>query len=215
MTYTKEQIAAALDLAVLKPTATIGDVIAAARLVAKEGIAAICVAPCNVRLAKRYTDRVCAVIGFPHGNTTPEVKQYEARQAIANGAIELDVVCNFARFMDGKRDREWFGFGNTALYASEHGVLVKAILETCHLNPRQIANLSKVCVRAGADFVKTSTGFGPKGASVEAVKIMLEAVTGKAQVKASGGIKTYADAALYLNLGCARLGAGRYEELLP
>ena len=101
MSYTREQIAAALDLAVLKPTATTGDVIAAARLVKEEGIASICVAPCNVRLAKQYTDRVCAVIGFPHGNTTPEVKQYEARQAIDNGAVELDVVCNYGRFLDG------------------------------------------------------------------------------------------------------------------
>ena len=101
MSCTKEQIAAALDLAVLKPTAATGDVIAAARLVKEEHLAAICVAPCNVRLAKQYTDRVCAVIGFPHGTTTPEVKQYEARQAIGNGATELDVVCNYSYFLDG------------------------------------------------------------------------------------------------------------------
>ena len=101
MSYTKEQIAAALDLAVLKPTAATGDVIAAARLVKEENLASVCVAPCNVRLAKQYTNRVCAVIGFPHGTTTPEVKEYEARQAIDNGAIELDVVCNYGRFLDG------------------------------------------------------------------------------------------------------------------
>jgi deoxyribose-phosphate aldolase len=103
MSYTKEQIAAALDPAVLKPTAATGDVIATARQVQDDGIASLCVAPCNVRLAKRYTDRVCVVIGFPHGNTTPEVKEYEARQAIAHGAIELDVVCNVGRFLDGRR----------------------------------------------------------------------------------------------------------------
>jgi len=216
MSYTREQIAAALDLAVLKPTATIRDVIRAGRLVQKEGIATICVAPCNVALAKRYTDRVCAVIGFPHGNTTPEVKQYEARQAIANGAIELDVVCNLGRFLDGKCDREWLGLGSLIYdaYAARR-MRVKAILETGHLSPRQIANLCKVCVRAGADFVKTSTGFGPEGATVEAVKIMVEAVKGRAEVKASGGIKTYADAARYLDLGCTRIGASVYKELLP
>ena len=128
MTYTKQQITAALDLAVLKPTATTRDVIWAARLVQREGIATLCVAPCNVAIAREYTDRVCAVIGFPHGNTTPEVKQAEARHAIANGAIELDVVCNYGRFINGKSQVEWLGIN--VEYAHERGILVKAILET-------------------------------------------------------------------------------------
>jgi len=213
MNYTKEQIATALDLAVLQPTATTKDVIRAAKLVQKEGLASVCVAPCNVRLAKRYTDRVCAVIGFPHGNTLSEVKDYEARKAIAHGAIELDVVTNFGRFLDGRNDREWFGID--ILYAHERGILVKAILETCYLTVPQIVNFCEVCVRHHVDFVKTSTGFGPGGATVEAVQAMVQAVGGRAGVKASGGIKTYADAARYLDLGCTRLGASRYWELLP
>ena len=213
MTCTKRRIAAALDLAVLKPTAATGDVIAAARLVQEENIASICVAPCNVRLAKRYTDRVCAVIGFPHGNTTPEVKQYEAHQAIAHGAIELDVVCNSGRFLDGTGSTSEL----TPLVVEAHqcGVLVKAILETCYLDDSEIQALCEACVRAGVDFVKTSTGFGPKGATPRAVTIMVEAVAGRVGVKASGGIKTYADAAHYLDLGCTRIGASVYKELLP
>ena len=94
-------------------------------------------------------------------------------------------------------------------------MLVKAILEVCHYTPDQIFQACRLCVAAGVDFVKTSTGFGPGGATPEAVKTMLEAVDGEAQVKASGGIKTYADAARYLDLGCTRLGASTYRELLP
>ena len=223
MSYTKEQIAAALDLAVLKPTAATGDVIAAARLVKEENLASLCVAPCNVRLAKHYTDRVCAVIGFPHGTTTPEVKEYEARQAIGNGAIELDVVCNYGRFLDGtcSLDDGHFdrlGISGVVDVAHTRGVLVKAILETYCLDESQIMQLCEMCVREGVDFVKTSTGFGPGGATVEAVKVMRRTINelgSHVQIKASGGIKTYADACRYLRVGCKRIGASVYEELLP
>ncbi len=223
MSYTKEQISAALDLAVLKPTAATGDVIAAARLVKEENLAALCVAPCNVRLARQYTDRVCAVIGFPHGTTTPEVKQYEARQAIVNGATELDVVCNYSYFLDGtcSLDEPPFdrlGIGGVVRVAHRQGVLVKAILETYRLDESQIMQLCEMCVREGVDFVKTSTGFGPGGATPEAVRIMrrtIEELGSRVQIKASGGIKTYADACLYLRLGCTRIGASVYRELLP
>ncbi len=94
-------------------------------------------------------------------------------------------------------------------------MLVKAILEICYYAPAQIHEACRLCVKSGVDFVKTSTGFGPSGATPEAVKTMLEAVDGEAQVKASGGIKTYADATRYLDLGCTRLGASIYRELLP
>jgi len=223
MSCTKEQIAAALDLAVLKPTAATGDVIAAARLVREENLAAVCVAPCNVRLAKQYTDRVCAVIGFPHGTTTPEVKEYEARQAIANGAIELDVVCNYGYFLDGTCSLDdppfdRLGIGGVVSVAHKQGVLVKAILETYCMDESQIMQLCEMCVREGVDFVKTSTGFGPGGATPEAVKVMRRTVKeldSRVQIKASGGIKTYADACRYLHLGCNRIGASVYQELLP
>jgi len=223
MSCTKEQIAAALDLAVLKPTAATGDVIAAARLVKEENLAAICVAPCNVRLAIRYTDRVCAVIGFPHGTTTPEVKEYEARQAIANGATELDVVCNYSYFLDGTCSLEEppfdrLGIGGVVDVAHKQGVLVKAILETYSLDESQIMQLCEMCVRDGVDFVKTSTGFGRGGATPEAVKVMrrtIEELGSRVQIKASGGIKTYADACRYLRLGCKRIGSSVFRELLP
>jgi deoxyribose-phosphate aldolase len=223
MNYTKEQIARALDLAVLKPTAATGELIAAARLVQEENIASLCVAPCNVRLAKEYTDRVCAVVGFPHGNTTPEVKEYEAEGAIEDGAIELDVVCNVGRFLEGwcrLHDNPPRGLGIEGVIRLAHrkGVIVKAILETACLAPEDIEELCEICVRWRADFVNTSTGFGPGGATPEAVVLMRDNIAriGRhAKVKASGGIKTYEDAALYLDLGCTRLGASTYLGLLP
>jgi len=213
--YTKEQIADALDYAVLKPTATVEEVRAAAALVAKENIRSLCVAPCNVVIAHRITTRIGAVIGFPHGNTTPAVKLHEAALAVGHGATELDVVINYGRLLSGHHQPVHKELTWIVNLVRKFGIPVKAILETCYYNDQQLWNACKLCIHCGVDFVKTSTGFGPGGATPEAVKIMVEAVVGKVQVKASGGIKTYADAAMYLDLGCTRLGAGRYEELLP
>lgn len=208
------RIANALDLAVLQPNARSGDVLDAACVVEEYNLASVCVAPCNVRLARLHTKRVCAVIGFPHGNSLSIVKYMEARRAIDCGACELDVVINFGRFLDGNIEvltPELCGIVN---HAHSVGMKVKAILETCYYTPEQIWIACEHCVEAKVDWVKTSTGFATGGATPEAVKIMLEAVAGRAQVKASGGIKTRKDALMYLNLGCTRLGAGRYKELI-
>ena len=215
MSYTREQIADALDLAVLKPTAEPRDIVRVAREVQRQDIHTICVAPCNVRLAKTQTERVCAVVGFPHGNALPAVKLLEATLAIGHGARELDMVINYGHFLAGTRKTAHEELTLLVHLCKPMGIPVKAILETCYYQPDQIRDACKLCVDCGVDFVKTSTGFGPSGASMEAVTVMVEAVEGKAQVKASGGIKTYADATRYLDLGCTRLGASAFEELLP
>jgi deoxyribose-phosphate aldolase len=215
MSYTREQIAAALDLAVLKPTATAADVRAACALAVAYKIKSVCVAPAWVPMASGLYGNVCAVIAFPHGNTLPEAKYAEAVAAMDCGANELDVVVNYSRFLDsGHRDAFW-EIAAIVKAAHPRGVLVKAILETCYYTPDQIFQACRLCVAARVDFVKTSTGFGPSGATPEAVKTILEAVDGETQVKASGGIKTYADAACYLDLGCTRLGSSTCRELLP
>ena len=214
MSYTREQIAAALDLAVLKPTATAADVRAACALAVANNIMSVCVAPVWVPMARDLYESVCAVIAFPHGNTLPEAKYAEALAAMECGAKELDVVVNYGQLLDGRHEALW-DIAGIVKAAHPQGVLIKAILETCFYTPDQIHEACRLCVKSGVDFVKTSTGFGPGGATPEAVKTMLEAVDGEAKVKASGGIKTYADAARYLDLGCARLGSSRFEELLP
>jgi deoxyribose-phosphate aldolase len=215
MNYTSQQIADALDLAVLKPTATAGDVTRACALANKHKIKSVCVAPCNVRLAAGLFDNISAVVGFPHGNSTADAKYYEAVAAIRDGAKELDVVINYGRFLDGEL---WPVMTELALVVSaahRSGVLVKAILETCRYTSKQTTEACRICVDAGVDFVKTSTGFGRHGATPDAVQLMLDAVQGKARVKASGGIATYADAARYLDMGCARIGSSKFYELLP
>lgn len=214
MSYTREQIAAALDLAVLKPTATAADVRAACALAATNSIKSVCVAPAWVPMASDLYANVCAVIAFPHGNTLPEAKYAEAVAAMDCGAKELDVVVNYGQFLDGRHEALW-DIAAIVKAARPRGVLVKALLEICYYTPAQIHEACRLCVKSGVDFVKTSTGFGPGGATPEAVKTMLVAVDGEAQVKASGGIKTYSDAARYLDLGCTRLGSSRYQELLP
>jgi len=212
--YTKEQIATVLDLAVLKPTATKADVSAACALAVAHKIKSVCVAPVWVPMARDLCPNVCAVVAFPHGNTRPEAKYAEAVAAMDCGAKELDVVGNYGRFLDGYTSA-FRDIAGIVAAARPRGVLVKAILETCYYTPDQIRKACELCVAVGVDFVKTSTGFGPGGATPEAVTIMLEAVKDEAQVKASGGIKTYADAARYLDLGCTRLGASTYLDLLP
>jgi len=215
MSYTKEQIAATLDLAVLKPTAAAADVRAACALAVAHRIKSVCVAPVWVPMASDLCSNVCAVIAFPHGNTLPEAKYAEAVAAMDCGAKELDVVVNYGRFLDSGRHDAFWEIGQIVKAARPRGVLVKAILETSFYTAGQIHLACRLCVDSGVDFVKTSTGFGPGGATPEAVKVMLEAVDGKAGVKASGGIKTYADAARYLDLGCTRIGASTYLGLLP
>lgn len=217
MNITREQIIKSLDIAVLKPTATLQEILTAGRVVKDLGAASLCVASYNVAIARQVTSRVGAVVGFPHGNTSPEIKFLEARCAIEDGATELDVVINFGRFLEGRTAVVAQELSHIVQCAGPCRVRVKAILETCYYQPRQILDACQICLDCGVDWVKTSTGFGPAGATPEAVSLMLEAVGNAAQVKASGGIKTYDDACMYLDMGCTRLGVGfgSYIGLLP
>jgi deoxyribose-phosphate aldolase len=211
---TAREIANALDYAVLKPTATSRDIIAACDLVKTNGIHSICVAPTWTRLAALSGARVSAVVGFPHGHSTPTQKRNEALAAMEDGASELDIVINYGRFLGGDElvvEKELTAIVDLA--EARH-VTVKAILEACHYTERQLRWACRLGSDCGVDFVKNATGFGPAGANPEVIRIMLDAVAGEIKVKASGGIKSYGDAAMYLDMGCTRLGAGRYEELL-
>jgi deoxyribose-phosphate aldolase len=211
------QIIKTLDIAVLKPDARLEDVTIAARFVEDAGAASVCVASCNVALAKTITPRVCSVVGFPHGTTRDFIKYAEARAAIEDGAVEVDVVINYGHFLEGRKVAVTQELGQIVQLAHKANAKVKAILETCYYHPRQIIAACELCVDVGVDWVKTSTGFGPSGATPWAVQLMVETVKDAAGVKASGGIKTYEDACLYLALGCTRLGVGAtsYKGLLP
>ena len=216
-TLTANQIIKTLDIAVLKPDATTQQVMEAAHAVESIEAASLCVASFNVALAKQITSRVTSVVGFPHGNVSSEIKFTEARAAVEDGATEIDVVINFGRFLEGRPVAVTQELIRLVQYTRPRRIPVKAILETCYYPPTQIIDACRRCVQCGVDWVKTSTGFGSGGATPWAVELMLKAVEGCAQVKASGGIKTYTDACMYLGMGCTRLGVGftSYRGLLP
>ena len=221
--WTVAEVARRLDHAVLRPEYARSDLARQATLCIDRGVGCLCVRSCDVGEATRLVAGsgvvVASVIGFPHGGQRPEVKALESRLAIADGARELDMVMNLGAFRSGDEVAVGGEIAAVVAVARPHGVLVKVILETCHLAPGEIAAACRVAERAGADFVKTSTGFGvpasgPAGATPEAVRIMLDTVGGRVQVKASGGIRSWADAVAYLDMGCTRLGVGDAAAIL-
>jgi len=217
------EVAKTLDHAVLKPEFSRADLAAHAAMCVARGVGCICVRSCDVAAARDLVAGspvvVASVIGFPHGAQRPEVKALEARHAIADGARELDMVINVGAVKSGDEPLVHADIAAVVAEAKPQGVLVKVILETCYLAPAEIAAACRLAESAGADFVKTSTGFGVKasgstGATPEAVQLMLETVDGRLQVKASGGIRTWDDAVRYLDMGCTRIGVGDAAAIL-
>ena len=210
--FTVAQVARLLDHAVLRPEYTTGDLAAHATMCVDRGVGCVCVRPCDVKETVRLVGgspvAVASVIGFPHGSQRSETKALEARLAIGDGARELDMVMNIGRFLSGGDDAVRDDIAAVVAVAKPHGVLVKVILEICYLSPDGIEAACRLAESAGADFVKTSTGFGPGGATPEGVRRMLDTVGGRMGVKASGGIRTWSDALTYLSMGCTRLGVG-------
>lgn len=210
--WTKKQVAATIDHAALKAEMTDQDIIDNCELGKRFQVASVCVRPSDVALAARQLEgsgvAPSMVVGFPHGAHRPEVKALEARLGIEDGAKELDMVMNIGKFLSGdydwvRRDIE----GVVAEAKKTGGVLVKVILETCYLSPEQIAKACEISREAGADFVKTSTGFGSGPATPEAINVMVGAVGDTMGVKASGGVRSYEVACGFLDQGCKRLGA--------
>ena len=207
--WTAAQIAATIDHTLLKATATeaaIRDLCAEAK---RFGFASVCVNPCWVELcAKELAGSrvaVCTVIGFPLGANTSEIKAAEAKLAVSQGASEVDMVINLGKAKAG----DWKGVQDdiAAVVAVSNPAIVKVILETCYLTNEEKVAACKAAMAAGANFVKTSTGFGTGGATVEDVKLMKATVGPMLKVKASGGIHTRAEAIALLNAGADRIGA--------
>ena len=216
--HTAASVARTLDHAVLKPDFTAADLARHARMCIARGVGCLCVRSCDVATAARLVAGtpvvVAAVVGFPHGSQRPQVKALEARLAIADGARELDMVQNVGALRSGDHAAVRDDIAAVVAEARPHGVLVKVILETCFLSPEQIVAACRLAEEAGADFVKTSTGFGAGGATPEVVRTMLDAVGGRLGVKASGGIRSWDDAVRYLDMGCTRLGVGDAAGIL-
>ena len=216
--FTRKEVARTIDHAVLKPFATTADVVKACTMCRERGVGSICVRPGDAALAARQLKGsdvvVGVVIGFPHGSNRPEVKALEARLALEDGAAELDMVMNIGRFKSGDDAAVRSDIEAVVAEAKNRGALVKVILETCWLSPEEIARACKIAEAAGADFVKTSTGFGDGPATPEAVDVMIRTVGKTMGVKASGGVRTWETAVGYLRQGCKRLGVASTEAVL-
>lgn len=172
------------------------------------GFASVCINPCHVAYCADYLKdsdvNVCTVIGFPLGANTSAVKAFETKDAIANGADEIDMVMNIGALKDKNYDLVIDDV--KAVVEAANGTLVKVILETCLLTEDEIKKACELCVEAKADYVKTSTGFSTRGATIEDVRIMKEAVHGKAKVKAAGGVRTPEDMVKIVAAGADRIG---------
>lgn len=172
------------------------------------GFASVCINPCHVAYCADYLKdsdvNVCTVIGFPLGANTSAVKAFETKDAIANGADEIDMVMNIGALKD--KNYDLVRDDVQAVVEAANGTLVKVILETCLLTEDEIKKACELCVEAKADYVKTSTGFSTRGATIEDVRIMKEAVHGKAKVKAAGGVRTPEDMVKIVAAGADRIG---------
>ena len=180
------------------------------------GFASVCINPCHVAYCADYLKdsdvNVCTVIGFPLGANTSAVKAFETKDAIANGADEIDMVMNIGALKD--KNYDLVRDDVKAVVEAANGTLVKVILETCLLTEDEIKKACELCVEAKADYVKTSTGFSTRGATIEDVRIMKEAVHGKAKVKAAGGVRTPEDMVKIVAAGADRIGTSAGSSLV-
>jgi len=209
LTQSARELAALIDHTLLKPEATRAEIEQLCREADEYEFASVCVHPFRVALAASLLkkSKVCTVIGFPLGANRAEVKALESIRAVADGAVELDMVMNLGAFKEGNLAAVENDIASVV--KASKGLLVKVILETCLLSAEEIATASAVCEIAGADFVKTSTGFGKGGATVEAVTAMHAAVGGRLGIKASGGIRDLKTAQAMIAAGATRLGTSQ------
>lgn len=217
-TYTVEEVAATIDHAVLKPNQTEDDLRANAAMCVSYGVASLCVRPCDVKLTAELLQgsdvMVSCVLSFPHGADMTAVKVAQARQAIADGVQEIDMVMNIGQFLSGNHALVRSDIQAVVEVAHAAGVRVKVIQESCFLTLEQVAEACRLSLEAGADFVKTSTGFGPSAATPEIIDVMIQTVGDQLKVKASGGIRDWKTAVAYLEQGVDRLGIGATEAVL-
>lgn len=205
-----KEILSKCDHTLLGQTATWQDIKAICDDGVKYSTASVCIPPCYVKKAKEYVGdslKICTVIGFPNGYNTTAVKVYETTDAISNGADEIDMVINIGALKEGLYD---FVRDEIAQIKKACGSkILKVIVETCLLTEEEIKVTCRLVTEAGADYIKTSTGFSTAGATLKDVEIMVKNVGKGVLVKAAGGIKDLKDAEDFINIGASRLGTSR------
>jgi len=211
---TPDQIFGYVDHTLLKPTASWREIVQLCGEAVQAGAASVCVPPCYVgRIRRDFKDIViCTVIGFPLGYSVTEAKTAEIRRAIQDGADELDMVINQTDVKNGLY-RE-IADEIMACKAAAGRRILKVIVETCNLTEEEKIELCRCVTDAGADYIKTSTGFGASGASIEDIRLFKRHLGPNVRIKAAGGIRTKEDMELFISEGCDRLGTSSAVKIL-
>jgi deoxyribose-phosphate aldolase len=217
-TITYEQLAKVIDHSLLRPELTEADVIAGCELAARYHVATVCVKPCDVKLAKELLKDsdvlISTVVGFPHGGNVTAIKVAEAEQAMDDGAVELDMVLNIGRLRSGQHDYVRQDIQAVCEAAHARGVKVKVIFENSYLTDEEKITACRLSEAAGADWVKTSTGFASGGATLEDLRLMRANVSEKVQIKSAGGVRTLAALLDVIDAGVTRSGATATATIL-
>ena len=210
----RNEIMSMVDHTLLAQTATWEQIKALCDDAIHYGTASVCIPPCYVRQAKEYVGdqmKVCSVIGFPNGNHTTAAKVFEAKDAVENGADELDMVINIGALKAGMDD---YVLGEIRALKEVCGErILKVIIETCLLTQEEKVKMCHLVTEAGADFIKTSTGFSTGGATFEDIALFAGNVGKDVRIKAAGGISSFADAEKFISLGATRLGTSRLVKI--
>jgi deoxyribose-phosphate aldolase len=214
--YTLHQVAKTIDHALLRPEMTRAEVIAGCAVAKKFDVASVCCKPADVSLcAQELTGSdvlVGTVVGFPHGSSTTATKVFETRDAIFNGAVEIDVVINIGWMKSGRYQEVQDEIAAVVEAAAPHHV--KVILENAYLTKEEIVKACQLVEAAGGHYVKTSTGFAPTGATLEDVQLMRASVSPKVHVKSAGGVKTLDMLLAFMDAGVTRSGASGTQAML-
>ena len=217
-----EKLCAMVDHTLLAQTATWEEIRALCDDAMAYKTASVCIPPCYVKQAADYVQgklAICTVIGFPNGNTTTATKVFEAKEAIANGAKEIDMVINIGMLKAGDtgyvlNEIKALKAACGPLKAACGPLVLKVIIETCLLTDEEKVTMCRLVTEAGADFIKTSTGFSKGGATFDDVALFASHVGPNVRIKAAGGISSIADAEKFVELGATRLGTSRIIKLL-
>lgn len=211
----KKEILKHIDHTLLKAVATWEDIKVLCDEAIKYETASVCVPACYIsRIHETYGDKIniCTVVGFPLGYSVTEAKVLETRKAIEDGANEIDMVINISDVKNG--DLEKVTKEIAALKEACGDKILKVIIETCYLTEEEKIAMCKVVTEAGADYIKTSTGFGTAGATIEDIRLFKKHIGPNVKMKAAGGVKTIADLEMFINEGCDRIGTSSAVNML-
>ncbi|HTN73820.1 MAG TPA: deoxyribose-phosphate aldolase [Pirellulaceae bacterium] len=218
MQYTYEQLAKTIDHSLLQPMLTTRELIAGCELALAYNVASVCILPYYLprcaSILKGSTVQASTTIGFPHGGHTTAIKRAEALQALADGGQELDMVVNISQVLSGEWDYVRADIAAVVEVTHAAGQKLKVIFENCYLKDEHKIRLCEICGELGVDWVKTSTGYGSGGATLDDLKLMRAHSPARVQVKAAGGVRDLDTLIQVRELGVSRCGASRTQEML-